>query len=338
MSYYDVLGIDKNANDKDIKKAYRKKAIEFHPDKNPDNKEAEAKFKEVAEAYEVLSDANKKARYDTIGHSAYTSGHNYGHSEEPRGDSFRDFFDSFRQSSQRRGENKSVILGLDLEEIYNGVTKEIKYNIDEVCEPCNGIGGEDHEVCRTCNGQGEVSIPMNGFGARIYVNQTCTNCNGRGVKINKVCKVCKGEGVNSVEQTTSIDIPKGVMEGFIFKSINGGHRVKDGIPGDLMVVVHLNKHLKYIKNGDNLKQEIRIPYYDLLLGTKYVLETIDGKKVTFNVDKNNVDKTLRIRGKGLPIFRSNNYGDLELDIKVDFSSELSDLEKELIEKIKNIHD
>ncbi len=336
MSYYDVLGINKNATDKEIKKAYRKKAIEFHPDKNPDNEESEAKFKEVAEAYEVLSDANKKARYDSIGHSAYIN--DYNQTEQSRGDGFRDFFYNFRQTRQMKGENKNFILSLDLEEIYNGVTKEIKYNIDEVCEPCNGVGGEEHEICRTCNGQGEVSIPMNGFGARIYVNQTCTDCDGRGMKITKFCKICKGEGVNSIEQNTSIDIPKGVMEGFIFKSINGGHRIKNGIPGDLMVVVHLNEHPKYIKNGDNLKQEIRIPYYDLLLGTKHVLETIDGKKITFNVDKNNVDKTLRIRGKGLPIFRTNNYGDLELDIKVDFPSELNNLEKELIEKIKNIHD
>lgn len=335
MSYYDVLGVKPNATDSEIKKAYRSKAKEFHPDKNPDNKEAEDKFKEISQAYEVLSDADKKSRYDSIGHDAYVNGNSNRRQSGPDMDEiFRQFREQYGFSNTPKGIDINYNLELDLEEVYNGVSKSIEYNISKPCNTCDGVGAAEYTTCKKCNGEGEYTTKINRFGNVFLTRQRCEVCEGKGIEVIKGCGTCNSKGYEISKFSTTINIPKGVMDGFAFRTPGGGHHIKNGVPGDLTIFISFKPHNTYECSGNTLKQELKVPYYDLLLGVEKTLETLDGKKIKFHVSKDNIDKVLRIRGKGLPVFRENRFGDLEIAIKPEFPTQLSDEEKDLIEKIK----
>lgn len=354
--YYEVLGISKNATDAEIKKAYRQKALKFHPDKNPGNKEAEEKFKEAAEAYEVISDPAKRQKYDQYGHdglrgSGFTDNSYHMNMDDifsQFGDIFGDAFGQhfgFGQSSRRssarrvnRGTNLRVKVKLTLEEIAKGVEKKIKVNKHITCPTCKGTGargGSSYSTCSKCRGTGHVTQVTNTFLGQMQTTTTCPYCGGEGQVITEKCTSCFGNGILQGEEVISINIPKGVAEGMQLSiSGKGNAAARGGIAGDLVVLIEEIKHPLFIREGINILYDHHISFSDAALGTSIEIPTLDGKARIKISSGTQGGKVLRLKGKGLPDINSYSKGDLLIHINVWTPERLSKEEKAILEKLQ----
>jgi molecular chaperone DnaJ len=353
--YYEVLGVSKTAEEKEIKKAYRKLAIKYHPDKNPDNKDAEVKFKEAAEAYEVLSDAQKKSRYDQFGHAGMGGAASGGHSGFGGGMSMDDIFENigdvlggfgFGGSSGRsrggrrvsRGSNIRIKVALTLEEIAAGVEKKVKVTKDNLCKSCDGSGAEGssgHSTCAPCNGSGQVTRVTNTFLGQMQTATTCPTCNGQGSVITNKCKKCSGKGVERGEAVIPINIPAGVEDGMQLQvSGQGNIGARGGVAGDLLVVIEEKVHDHFQREGQNLHYDLFVNFADAALGTQIVVPTLTGKVKIKLEEGTQSGKLLRLRGKGLPSVNAYGTGDIIVNVNVWTPQKLSSEEKKTLEELK----
>lgn len=356
--YYEVLGITKGASADEIKKAYRKKAILHHPDKNPGDKTAEEKFKEAAEAYDALSDPNKKARYDQYGHAGMSSagggGGNYGGGFSGGGMNMDDIFDQFgdifgfggggsRNSRSRRhvnrGSNIRIKVKLTLEEIAEGATKKVKINKYVGCDSCNGSGAKNStsvKTCGTCNGSGQVAQIQNTILGRMQTVSACPSCGGEGTTIADKCNKCFGDGVVRGEEVVEIKIPAGVEQDMQL-SMNGKGNAgpRKGLPGDLLIVIEEEEHNDFKRDGQNIIFDLSLNFADAALGTQVEIPTL-GAKAKIIIDPGTPSgKVLRLKGKGLPSINSYGRGDQLIIVNIFTPHKLSADEKKLLEQLRN---
>jgi molecular chaperone DnaJ len=358
--YYDVLGVPKGADDAAIKKAYRKLAIKYHPDKNPDNKEAEEKFKEAAEAYEVLSDKDKRARYDRFGHAGMGQGGGGGFSGgmtmedifSQFGDIFGDSgspFESFFRTSSRgggsrargqRGSNLRIKVKLTLEEIANGVTKKIKVKKQVGCQTCGGSGAKDKNSisqCSTCRGQGYVRQVRSTFLGQMQTTTACPTCNGSGQMVVANCLNCKGDGKVFAEELIEIDIPAGVAEGMqLSMSGKGNAGAKGGPAGDLLINVEEVPHEFLQRDNMNVVFELYLNFADAALGKSVEVPTIDGRVKIKIPAGTQPGKIFRLKGKGLPSVQSYGKGDQLIHVNIWTPKKLNDEERKMMEKLREM--
>jgi molecular chaperone DnaJ len=356
--FYEVLEVSKKASPEEIKKAYRQQALKFHPDRNPGDKASEEKFKEAAEAYEVLSDPQKKARYDQYGHAGVGSSAAGGYGGDGMtmedifshfGDIFSDLgFGGFGGFSQRggggrgsrqsaRGSNLRIKVKLNLEEIEKGVEKKLKVSKYISCDECSGTGakgGSAYTTCSTCRGAGQVTRVTNTFLGQMQTTQVCPTCNGEGKTITNKCNKCAGEGVMRGEEVISVKIPAGVAEGMQL-SVSGNPNAarRGGINGDLLVIIEEEPHSDLIRDGNDLLFNLYVSLAQASLGGQVEIPTLDGK-VKIKIEAGTQPgKILRLRGKGLPEVNSYNRGDLLVSINVWIPKTLSREEKKILEKL-----
>ncbi len=364
--YYETLGVSKTATKDEIKKAYRKVALKYHPDRNPDNKEAEEKFKEAAEAYEILSDEQKRARYDRFGHQGVGGpGGGFGGGGgmsmddifENFGDIFGDIFGGGRggggfggfggfgggqRGGQRRpmgkrGANLRVRVKLSLEEMLNGVQKKIKVNKFVACtdtQQCNGKGGES-DTCNTCNGTGYVRRVSQTILGQMQTTSSCPQCHGSGQMITKKCTTCNGTARIQGEETITIDIPAGVTEGVqLTMSGKGNAGEQGGRAGDLIILVEEVPHEHLIRDGNNVIYKLFIGFADAALGTSIEVPTIDGKAKIKVPAGTQAGKVFRLKGKGLPTINGYGTGDQLIEVNIWTPKSLNDEERAILEKLR----
>ncbi len=346
--YYEILGVHKNASETEIKKAFRKLAIQHHPDKNPGDKEAEEKFKEATEAYEVLSDAQKRAQYDQFGHAGVSgaggfSGGGFGGfgAGSPFGDIFSDIFgDIFggggRRTQGRRGDDLLYNLEIAFEEAAFGCEKKIDVPYAKRCVSCNGSGakpGTEPKICPTCRGAGQVRYQQGFFS----VSKTCGQCNGEGKVVDDPCPDCRGKGSVKDTKTLSVKIPGGVETGSRLKLTGeGGQGAKGGPNGDLYVAIAVKDHPLFQREDDNVVCEIPISFAQAALGCEIEVPTLDGKVSMKIPDGTQSGKIYRLRGKGIPSLQGYGRGDQLVIVKVETPTNLSGRQKELLEEFAKI--
>jgi molecular chaperone DnaJ len=338
--FYEILGVAKNANESEIKKAYRKLALQYHPDKNPDDKSAEEKFKEAAEAYEVLSDPNKRARYDQYGHAglggaAGGGGMNmddiFSNFGDIFGSAFGGSFGGSRGGGNRtvRGTNLRVKIKLTLEEIAEGVNKKIKVNKLVNAE------GVTYKSCQQCNGTGRVTRVAQTFLGAMQTQSTCPSCQGAGKMIDKKPADADQNGLKRQEEVIEIDIPKGVEDGMQLSVTGKGNAGPfNGIPGDLIVVIEEIQHENLRRDSENLHYEAFVSVVDAILGESIEIPTISGKAKIKVEPGTQSGKMLRLKGKGLPVLQGYGHGDLFVHINVWTPTKVSKEEREILEKLK----
>lgn len=354
--YYEILGVTKTASAEEIKKAYRKVAMQFHPDRNPGDKSAEEKFKEAAEAYEILSDADKRAQYDRYGHAGVSGngrggfgggGMNMEDIFSQFGDIFGDdLFGSFFGGGQRgrggrsrgvRGSNLRVKLKLTYEEIAKGVTKNIKVKKYVPCNTCSGSGAKDKgsvQTCQTCGGSGQVRRVQNTFLGQMQTVTTCPTCNGEGTTITAKCGACKGEGRVYAEETVTIDIPAGVQEGMQLSiSGRGNAGERGGTPGDLIVLVEEEQHKDLQRDNLNVAYDLHISFPDAAFGIQVEVPTIDGRAKIKIPAGTQSGKIFRLKGKGFPAVNSYEKGDQLIHVNVWTPQHLTAEEKAVLERL-----
>ncbi|HXJ99184.1 MAG TPA: molecular chaperone DnaJ [Gelidibacter sp.] len=343
--YYDILKIDKRATAAEIKKAYRKKAIKYHPDKNPDNKEAEEMFKKAAEAYEVLSDPDKKARYDQFGHQAFQGGGFNGGGMNMDdifsqfgdifgggfgGGGFSGFGGGFGQQRRVKGSNLRIRITLTLEEIANGVEKKLKVKRKVQAS------GTTYKTCSTCNGSGQVTRIANTILGRMQTSSPCPTCDGAGEMIDKRPANADAQGLILQEETVTVKIPAGVVDGMQLKVTGKGNEAPgNGISGDLLVAIQEEEHSSLKRDGDNLHYDLYVSLPDAVLGTSQEIDTVTGKvriKIEPGVQSG---KILRLRGKGIPSVNGYGKGDLLVHINVWTPKTLNKEQKDFFESMRN---
>lgn len=357
--YYDILGVAKGASAEEIKKAYRKLAIKYHPDKNPDDKSAEEKFKEAAEAYEVLSNPEKKQRYDQFGHAGVggAASGGYGGGGMNMEDIFSQFgdifgggggspFDSFfggggQSRGGRRvakGSNLRIKVKLTLEEIANGAEKKIKVNKQITCKTCDGTGAKDKSsvsTCKTCGGSGAVRRVTNTILGQMQTTATCPTCHGSGQQITAKCNACHGEGTVRGEETITINIPAGVSEGMQLSMAGKGNAAPNGgIPGDLIILIEELPHETLKREGNNIVYDLHVSIIDAAIGASVEVPTIDGK-AKIKIDPGTQSgKLLRLKGKGIPEVNSYHRGDEIIHVNIWTPKALSSEERAMLEKLR----
>lgn len=355
--YYDILGVSKSASAEEIKKAYRKLAIKYHPDKNPNDKSAEEKFKEAAEAYEVLSSPDKKQRYDQFGHAgvggAAGGGYGGGMNMEDIFSQFGDIFgggspfDSFFGGGQSRGgggrrvakgSNLRIKVKLTLDEIANGAEKKIKVNKQISCKACDGTGAKDKSsvsTCKTCGGSGSVRRVTNTILGQMQTTATCPTCHGSGQQITAKCNVCHGDGTVRGEETISINIPAGVSEGMQLSMAGKGNAAPNGgIPGDLIILIEEIPHETLKREGNNVVYDLHVSIPDAALGASVEVPTIDGKAKIKIEPGTQSGKLLRLKGKGIPEVNSYHRGDQIIHVNIWTPKALNNEERALLEKLR----
>ena len=331
--YYNVLGVDKNVDDKSLKKAYRKLSKQYHPDVNKDNPEAEEKFKEIAEAYDVLSDPQKKQNYDTFGTPDGQQRNPFGSGGFDVNDIFEQFFgrDNQRQRNRvKRGSDIRVNIKLSLEDVFTGVHKKIKYRRNTSCVECNGNGGES-KICSACRGMGHVNSIQNTPFGRIQSTVPCGSCGGEGKIIVTPCKSCGGKGIKLKEEFLEFDIPAGIMGGEQLVIKQKGNAIKGGINGELIINVIELPHETFVRKNLDLHQRLTLSYKELVLGVNKEINTIDGKIRMKVKEGTEVGHILRVPQKGL--VRQGNRGDLMLEIWLDIPKKLTEEEKNKINSL-----
>ena len=354
--YYEILGLSKGASAEEIKKSYRKVAMQFHPDRNPGDKGAEEKFKEAAEAYEVLSDNDKRAQYDRYGHAGLGSngrgpagGMNMDDIFSQFGDIFGDdLFGSFfggrraggnSRSRGVRGSNLRVKIKLNYEEIAKGASKNIKVKKYVSCNTCTGSGAKDRnsiQTCSTCGGSGQVRRVTSTFLGQMQTVTTCPTCNGEGSIVTAKCTVCKGEGRVYGEETVTLDIPAGVQEGMqLSVGGRGNAGERGGAPGDLIILIEEEQHPDLHRDGLNVAFELHISFMDAVFGLQAEVPTIDGKAKIKIPAGTQSGKIFRLKGKGFPGVNSYEKGDQLIHVNVWTPQHLAPEEKELLEKLND---
>lgn len=357
--YYEVLGVSRDATADDLKKAYRKLAVKYHPDKNPDDKSAEEKFKEVSEAYDVLSDEQKRAAYDRYGHAAFAGGMG-GPGAGGGGGGFHDPFDIFREvfgggggvfetffgggggggqrrrGGAQRGSDLRYALEITLEEAAHGAEKEIEYERLIGCKTCSGSGsstGSGKKACRTCGGAGQV-ISSRGF---FQVQQTCPDCSGTGEVVTDPCKACRGSGRVKERTRVRLRIPAGIEEGSRLRSQgNGDSGTAGGPAGDLYVVIHLKPHEIFQREGDDLHCEIPMSFVTAALGGELTVPTIEGK-ASVKIPAGTQDgTTFRLRGKGMKRYGDSHHGDLYAHVKIAVPTRLTSEQKAKLQEFATL--
>ena len=342
--YYEVLGVGRDTSEREIKKAYKRLAMKFHPDRNPGDKEAEANFKEVKEAYEILTDSDKKAAYDQFGHAGVDpnrGGGGYGGSADfgdVFGDVFGDIFGGGRRGGQRqaaRGSDLRYNLELSLEEAVRGLTKELRIPTLAACDVCDGSGakkGSSPTTCGTCHGQGQVQMRQ-GFFA---VQQACPTCHGRGKIIKDPCNKCHGEGRVEKSKTLSVKIPAGVDTGDRIRLSGEGEAGEYGAPpGDLYVQVSVREHAIFQRDGNNLYCEVPISFSKAALGGEIEVPTLDGKVNLKIPAETQTGRMFRMRGKGVKSVRSHAVGDLLCKVVMETPVNLNERQKELLREFED---
>ncbi|HWB91851.1 MAG TPA: molecular chaperone DnaJ [Puia sp.] len=356
--YYEILGIAKGASAEEIKKAYRKVAMQYHPDRNPGDKSAEEKFKEAAEAYEVLSDADKRAQYDRYGHAGLSgNGRGFGGGNMNMDDIFSQFgaifgddiFGSFFGGGRRgggnsrgrgvRGSNLRVKIKLNYEEIAKGVSKNIKVKKYVSCNTCSGSGAKDKnsiQTCSTCGGSGQVRRVSNTFLGQMQTVTTCPTCNGEGSIVTAKCSVCKGEGRVYGEETVTIDIPAGVQEGMqLSVGGRGNAGERGGSAGDLIILIEEEQHPELHRDGLNVAFELHISFTDAVFGLQAEVPTIDGKAKIKIPPGTQSGKIFRLKGKGFPGVNSYERGDQLIHVNVWTPQHVTPEEKTMLEKLND---
>ena len=336
--YYEVLGVSKSATPEELKKAYRQLALKYHPDRNPGDKEAEEKFKEAAEAYEVLSNPDKRARYDQFGFAGMNGAGGYSGQGMSMDDIFSQFGDLFADfglgdffsggfggrsrsggTIRERGGNIRVKVKLNLQEIEKGVRKKIKVNKYVTCDHCHGSGSADGntDTCPTCKGRGQVLRTVNSLFGQMQTASTCPNCGGTGRVIKNKCSHCHGDGIVKGEEVIDIDIPAGVGEGMqLTLRGKGGAGPHNGVNGDLLVLIEEEPHPDFERDGSNLIYNLFISIPQAILGTEAEVPTVSGKVRVKIAPGTQSGKVLRLRGKGLPNVNSYGTGDLFVNVNV----------------------
>ena len=357
--YYEILGVDKNADEGTIKKAYRKVAMQYHPDRNPGDKAAEDKFKEAAEAYEILSDANKKARYDRYGHAGVENmgggfsggGMNMDDIFQHFGDIFGDGgspFESFfgnqggrsRTSSGQKGSNLRIKVSLTLEEIEAGVTKKIKVKKQVSCKTCNGSGAKDRNsvsTCGTCHGSGYVRQVKNTFLGQMQTTVVCPKCNGSGKSTTAACGTCRGDGRTMDEELIEIEIPAGVQEGMQLSMRGKGNVGQAGGPaGDLLINIEEKPHEQFSRDGMNVIYDLFLNFADASLGTNSEVPTLSGNVKVKIPAGTQAGKIFRLKGKGLPSLQQYGKGDQLINVNIWTPKVLTAEETEILERMRNM--
>ncbi len=348
--YYEVLGVEKSASPEQIKAAYRKQAVKYHPDKNKGDKGAEEKFKEASEAYHVLSNSERKQNYDNFGHAAFENGGGGrgGFGNFDFSGSFSDIFEDFfgegfggggRRSrrSNNRGSDLRYDLSISLEEAYTGKKQDIKFSTSERCDTCSGSGskpGHNASSCSMCGGHGQVRSSQGFF----TVQQTCPQCAGSGEEISHPCSSCNGQGKKQASKRLSVTIPKGVDDGTRIRLSGKGEAGSRGASnGDLYLFINVESHELFKRSEVNLFFEFPISFTDAALGTTIEIPTIDGGKAKIKIpDGTQSGKQFRLKGKGMPFMRRGDYGDLYVQVNTEVPVSLNKEQKELLEKFRKI--
>ncbi|MCB0343899.1 MAG: molecular chaperone DnaJ [Bdellovibrionales bacterium] len=339
--YYEVLGVPRDASTDAVKKAYRKAALQFHPDRNPDNPEAEEKFKEATEAYSVLSNADNRRKYDQFGHAAFSSGGGAGFSdfsgfEDIFGDIFGAFFGTGGAARARSGRDLRYNLEITLEEAASGIEKNIVFSRATSCGDCGGNGaakGTSPETCKQCNGAGQVRMQQ-GFFA---VSRTCPVCSGRGQIVVKPCSSCSGSGRVSSETELSVKIPAGIDEGQRLKLRGEGEAAPGGgMAGDLYIVISIQPHKVFVRQDSEIICEVPITYSQAVLGGDTMVPTLDGE-INMKIPPGTpTGKTFRLKGKGIVDMHSGRRGDQHVRTYIHVPTNLTDRQRELLEELSGI--
>ncbi len=350
--YYEILGVNRDASDDEIKKSYRKLAMKHHPDRNPDDKDAEARFKEVKEAYEMLSDSQKRAAYDAYGHAGVDASMGGGAGGAGQGgfaDAFGDIFGEIfggagggggrgGRSNVYRGADLRYNLEVSLEEAAHGTETRIRIPTMEDCETCHGSGakpGTQPKTCPTCNGHGQVRMQQGFFS----IQQTCPKCHGSGKVVTDPCGTCNGAGRTKKQKTLSVKIPAGVDEGDRIRlSGEGEAGVNGGPSGDLYVVIHIREHAVFTRDHNDLHCEMPISFTTAALGGEIEIPTLDGAAKIKIPAETQSGKAFRLRGKGIKGVRSNSYGDLLCHVVVETPVNLTARQRELLEELESINE
>lgn len=345
--YYEVLGVNKNASESEIKKSFKKLAVKYHPDKQVNKTEvekikSEESFKEINEAYDILSNKEKREKYDRFGHDMGKSQYN-GFSQDDINEFMKahaSMFDQFGRNQRQQGPPQTQIkINLTLIELYTGVNKTFKYKVNRLCSHCKGekfieSEGGKKNVCSTCNGSGVIQR-ING---NMIFSQTCPSCGGIGEKIVNGCKKCNSTGYEKVEETIEVNIPKGAPIGAYINFPNKGNEViinGKSLIGDLVVIINELPDNKFIREENDLHLQMMVPIYDCLLGEDINFETIDNKKHKFKLKVGTEsDEIFRLNGLGMPIMNTNSFGDLYIHIKHIMPKKLKESEIKLLKKLK----
>lgn len=358
LDYYQILGVERTASEDEIKRAYKKMAIKYHPDRNPGDKEAEEKFKQAAEAYDVLRDPEKRSRYDQFGKAGVNGGAGGFGGFNGQGMNMDDIFSMFgdifggrhgfggfnsaeNQTRQYRGSDLRLKVKVNLNDVMNGVTKKFKVRKDIICDECKGSGcekGTSPETCSTCNGRGYVIRTQRSIFGMMQTQQPCPTCNGEGTIIKHKCHKCHGEGVVSGEEIIEAKIPAGVADGMMVNVPGKGNAAKhNGIPGDIQILIEEEPSKIFIRDENDLIYNLLLTVPQAVLGDDIEVPTVDGKVKIKIAPGTQPGKVLRLRGKGIPAIQGYGYGkgDLVINISVYIPEKINDKERKLFEEIRN---
>ena len=342
--YYDVLGLSKSASDSEIKSSYRKLAMKYHPDKNPDNKKAEDNFREITESYEILKNPQKRAAYDQYGHAAFSQKSSGGNAGGGFGGGFSDIFEDMFGMGGEQGRRSAATgsdlrydLSVSLEQAFSGDQMEISLTVPTKCEPCNGSGankGSQPKQCNQCGGHGKVRAQQGFF----TIERTCAACSGVGETISDPCRPCKGQGRVNKSKKLSVNVPAGVDNGTRIRlSGEGEAGARGSAPGDLYIFIDIKEHSLFQRDGKDTFIEVPVSIVDAVLGNSIQVPCVDGSKAKMNLSSGTQSGTrLRMKGKGMPALRGGSRGDQYVEINVETPVGISKKQEDLFKQIKEL--